>query len=187
MQAIPPRHRRARHDGDEQFRRGPHSRRIHCLDLKSIRRTCFIPCKVTARTERSDATASRSRSTQISWTKSPGASPAQLQERCEACEGPLEDETSKASTSLVARRRRNCGEVRKPVDNGLRLWAARSSADLVDRSRLSSQSATSSRLRTGQQRLLLRSLSRDRSTAVAVGSRTKLIVEFSKERTDNGV
>jgi hypothetical protein len=87
----------------------------------------------------------------------------------------------------VARRRRNCGEVRKPVDNGLRLWAARSSADLVDRSRLSSQSATSSRLRTGQQRLLLRSLSRDRSTAVAVGSRTKLIVEFSKERTDNGV
>lgn len=45
MQAIPPRHRRARHDDDRQFGRGPHSRRIHCLDLKE-HRTCFIPCKV---------------------------------------------------------------------------------------------------------------------------------------------
>jgi hypothetical protein len=140
----------------------------------------------TARTERSDATARSQSLDADQLDKSPGASPAQLQERCEACEGPLEDETSKASTSLVARRRRNCGELREPVDKGLRLWAARSSADLVDRSRHSSQSATSSRLRTGQQRLLLRLLLRDRSTAVAVGSSTKLIVEFSKETANNG-
>ena len=83
--------------------------------LKGIMRTGFMPCNVRrAPDEAMHCQAHSLDADQLD--KSPGASPAQLQERCEACEGPLEDETPAASTSLVARRRQNYGELRKPVD-----------------------------------------------------------------------
>ena len=60
--------------------------------------------------------------------KAPGPVQPTSRSKREACEGPPEDETPTASASVVARRRQNYGELRKPVDKGPRLWAAGSSA-----------------------------------------------------------
>ena len=61
--------------------------------LKSVRRTCFMPCKV--RRSPDEPCTAGPQSLDNSWTKGPRASPAHLQEQCEAFEGPLEGDADK--------------------------------------------------------------------------------------------
>jgi hypothetical protein len=114
-------------DGDKQFGGGPRGAYIASI-LKSIMRTCFMPFKVGRASDEAmhcRAAVARRRSV---GQKAPGPVQPTSRSNVRPVRGPLEDETPTASTSVVARRRQNYGELRKPVDKGPPLWGAGNSS-----------------------------------------------------------
>jgi hypothetical protein len=156
--------------------------------LKSVRRTCFMPCKVRRAPNEATQLPGRSRSTQISWTKAPG--PVQPNSRSDV--RPVRDPWNMRREQAPPASWPAVGGITASLES---LWIkARAYGRLAAPRiwRIVRGFRANRRLRhvlpAGQQRLLLRSLMRDAvppwpSSAAA----TKLIVEFSKERADNGV